>query len=250
LVWLAWRRRGPAALLALSLLPSLNLIPIARWWSPHYLYVPLAFAAMLLAEGAERLGRRAVPVACGVCAILAGASFAAGRHLGSDAALWSREVRAEPACREGQFYLGEVARQERRWDEAAARYEAALAATPAMLAYAPVAAALQNLGAVRLEQGRFGEAAAVYRQALAEAQGERRQRELTHDLATALLQAGDPEQAARLLEPEVARPDAFPQSILVRARALHQLGREDEARALVRRLRQERARSPNLPESE
>jgi tetratricopeptide (TPR) repeat protein len=181
-------------------------------------------------------------VAIGVCAILAVASLASGRHLGSDATLWRREVDAEPCCREGQFYLGEVARQARQWDEAATRYELALAVTPNVLAFAPVVPALQNLGAVRLEQGRFAEAATVLRQALADAQGEDRQRELTHDLATALLQAGDAEQAARLLEPEVARPDAFAQSILVRARALHQLGREDEARALVRRLRQDRAR--------
>ena len=56
--YLAWRRRGPALLMAVALLPSLNLVPVMRWWSPHYLYVPLAFGAMVVADAvSERLAR-------------------------------------------------------------------------------------------------------------------------------------------------------------------------------------------------
>ena len=50
----AWKRRGIALLLALALLPAVQLVPVTRWWSPHYLYVPLAFAALLVAEEIER----------------------------------------------------------------------------------------------------------------------------------------------------------------------------------------------------
>lgn len=234
--WLVWRKRVPAALLAIALLPSLQLVPVMRWWSPHYLYVPLAFAAMLVAQAvASRPGWRPVAAASAACGILAAASLRAGLDYRSDASLWAREVAAEPTCREGQFYLGEVARQARSWEEAADRYEKAVADTPGVLSFVDRLAALQNLGAVRLEQRRFSDAAIVFRSALAEAQGERR-RELTHNLAAALLQAGDPSEAARLLEAEVARPDAFPASILVRAHALRRLGREEEAAALFRRL--------------
>ena len=43
------RRHGRVAwFMALALLPSLQLVPIMRWWSPHYFYLPLAFVAMLL----------------------------------------------------------------------------------------------------------------------------------------------------------------------------------------------------------
>src|SRR5262249_11869342 len=38
----AWKKRGPALLLAVSILPALQLVPVMRWWSPHYLYVPCA----------------------------------------------------------------------------------------------------------------------------------------------------------------------------------------------------------------
>src|SRR5262249_54069512 len=49
-LWLAWRRKGPAMLLALAVLPLLQFVPVTRWWSPHYVYIPLGFVAMLVAE--------------------------------------------------------------------------------------------------------------------------------------------------------------------------------------------------------
>ena len=104
-----------------------------------------------------------------------------------------------------------------------------------MIAFVDRLAAMQNLGAVRLEQHRFSDAAAVFQTALEQAEGQRR-RELTHDLAAAVLQAGDPAQCARLLEEEVARPDALPASIVVRAHALRRMGRDQEAEELYRRL--------------
>jgi hypothetical protein len=57
-----------------------------------------------------------------------------------------------------------------------------------------------------------------------------------HNLAAVALGAGDAAEAARLLESETERRDALPESLLVRARALHELAREPEARELVRRL--------------
>ena len=113
-----------------------------------------------------------------------------------------------------------------------------------MISFVDRLAAMQNLGAVRLEQHRFSDAVTVFRTALEQAEGERR-RELTHNLAAAVLQAGDPAQCARLLEDEVARPDALPASILVRAHALRRLGRDQEAAELLRRLGPEKLGTRN-----
>jgi hypothetical protein len=93
-----------------------------------------------------------------------------------------------------------------------------------------------GLGVAQLEQHRFADASAAFRAALALVTEPSTRRRLTHNLATAELRAGHAEEAAHLLEPEAARPDALPESLFERARALHQLGREDEAGALVRRL--------------
>ncbi|HMI85045.1 MAG TPA: tetratricopeptide repeat protein [Polyangiaceae bacterium] len=233
---LAYRRRGPALLLAIALLPSLQLVPVMRWWSPHYLYVPFAFAAMLIGEWVTARSTAVQRVAVAGASLLATVSFAADLRFENDATLWTAEVRAQPACREGHFYLGEVAREERRWDDAAASYQRAITATPGMMSYVDRIPALQNLGVVRLEQGRWDEARSAFRIALAIAAPGDERRHLLHNLATTELRSGNAEEAARLLETEVARSDALPASIVVRARAVETLGRTDEARALMRRL--------------
>jgi tetratricopeptide (TPR) repeat protein len=271
LLWLAWRRKGPAMLLALSVLPLLQIVPVMRWWSPHYLYIPLGFVAMLIAEAIlGRLPARAIaspapvaktarksrkrqapagatppapePVAYRLWAAIAAAAVLGvvtlleGRRYADDEALWRPEVDATPACKEGQFYLGEVARNRRAWAEAESRYAAAVAPTPGILAYADRAAALQNLGAVRLEQGDLDNARDAFRAALDVTPDPTERRRLVHNLANVALRAGDPAETSRLLEPEVARQDAFPESLYLAAKALHTLGRDDASRVLIRRL--------------
>jgi Tfp pilus assembly protein PilF len=110
-----------------------------------------------------------------------------------------------------------------------------------MLSYVDRVPVLQNLGVVRMEQERFADARAAFRTALAIVSDDGERRQLLHNLATAELRAGNPEEAARLLEDEVARSDALAASIFVRARAVETLGRSDEARALMRRLQLRRA---------
>jgi protein O-mannosyl-transferase len=219
----AYKRRGILLLLFLSVLPSLQLVPVMRWWSPHYAYVPLVFVAMLAGETVDRFGARVKRVAVAALVVLAVITANEGRRYTDDAALWTPEVTAQPACREGHFYLGEVARSAKRWDEAAKHYEAAIAVRPRVIAYVDRRAALQNLGTVRLEQGRFADARMIFIAALDGTSDESARRELTHDLAIATFEAGDPEEAARLLEAEVARPDAMPASVMLRKMALERI---------------------------
>ncbi|WP_441291329.1 tetratricopeptide repeat protein [Sorangium sp. KYC3313] len=243
---LASRRRGVAWLFALSLLPSLQLVPIMRWWSPHYLYVPLAFGAMLLTDAADRHGRRLWALVLVLGVPFTALSLREGRRYASDERLWVPEVSREPACREGQFFLGEVARDARDWEAAASRYERAAAPDADHLSYADELAALQNLGAVRFAQERWADARSAWTSALERSGDDREKRQITHNLAAVALRSGDPAEAARLLEPEAGRVDALPESLLIRARALHDLGREDEAVELVTRLQgmaQKRARA-------
>jgi tetratricopeptide (TPR) repeat protein len=241
-LYLASKRRGPALLLTIALLPSLHVVPIMRWWSPHYLYVPFAFASMLASEwiALQKAALRTWAVAA--TSLLALRTAIADMRFESDVVLWSDEIAAQPACREGHFYLGETAREERRFDDAARAYERAVAPSPGMLSYVDATAALQNLGVVRLELGKLDDARQAFRAALDVVSDEGERRHLLHNLATAELRAGNAEEAARLLEKEVERADALDASIVVRARAVERLGRIDEARALMRRLQ---ARLPN-----
>jgi protein O-mannosyl-transferase len=238
---IAVRRRGPALLFALSLLPSLQLVPVMRWWSPHYVYLALAFVAILASESVDRLRTsvRSAFIMVGVAlAILGAVSFLEDRRFASDATLWRKEVAAQPACLEAHFYLGDVARESRNWALAESHYQAALEPRRDVLAYVDRRSALQNLGTVRLEQRRFEEAKDAFRGALAitRTTDPYARRQLIHDLAVATFRADDAAAAERLLEEETARPDALPASLIVRAMALERLGRDAEAKALRARL--------------
>lgn len=187
--YLAWRRRGPALLLLCALLPSLQLVPVARWWSSHYVYLPLAFASMLLLQAVERWVEPALRWLGPAALALGGIALVDARRYASDESFWSHEVKLEPGCREGHFYLGDAALARGRFDTAAAHYERALASTPGVLSYVDRTAALQNLGAVRLRQGRLEDALDAFRSALDGRLDPTARRHLEHNLKIAELAA-------------------------------------------------------------
>lgn len=175
---LAGKKRGITLLLALSVLPALQLVPVTRWWSPHYLYVPLAFVAMLVA--ARIASMRFAPQTLAI--VLGAVTFYDSRRYVDDTALWTPEA---STCREAQFYLAEVDRDAKRWDAAANHYELALVDRPNLLAFVDRGAAYQNLGAVRFEQRRFADAIAAWQKALDGTTEPQRRAELNYNIASA-----------------------------------------------------------------
>ena len=219
-----------------------QLVPVMRWWSPHYLYIPLAFLALLLGRAVDRwlLDRAAEGSGRAVLGGLAAAgiacfalSFSDSGRYASDERLFRAELEREPACREAEFYLAEVARAAGRYGEAGAHYAHASAPAVGYLAYVDEGAALQNLGAMRFAEGRLDAARTAFTHALARPLDPSEARQLVHNIAVIALAKGEAAEAARLLEPETRRPDAMPQSLAVRARALHELKRDNEARVLL-----------------
>jgi hypothetical protein len=232
---LAWKRRGPAWLFVVALLPSLHLVPLMRWWSPHYLYLPLAFGALWVGDKLDALGKTGVRVAGAIGVFFTALSLQQGFRYESDAALWGPEVERVPECREGQFFLGDAARVAGAWDVAAYRYERAASENAGYLAYVDQAGALQNLGAMRLAQGRLPEANAAWAAALQGSKDPGQKRRLVCNLAALALRSGNPDEALGLLEPELARPNPLPEAIQLSAGALRALGRDRDAAELLRR---------------
>ena len=234
LVLLVAARRGGAVglLTVLSLLPSLQLVSTLRWWSPHYLYLAAAWFLVLVAERLVRRGAVPVALALVVTVVLGVGSWRAGRRYRSDESLWRAEVAAEPACREGQFYLAEVARSKEDFALAALHYEAALRSAPGLLAFVDLDATLTNYGLVLFRLGRLDEARRVFEEALQQPSDEITRRRVTHDLAAVALASGDAPRALELLGPELERADVLPESLVIGARALEALGRDREATEL------------------
>ncbi|MFZ5893599.1 MAG: hypothetical protein ACOY0T_21230 [Myxococcota bacterium] len=228
-------QRRVLGLALLSLLPSLQLVPIMRWWSPHYFYIPLGFLAVLATDLVERRWPRVSPAWLLTLALYSGLSLVDGRRFRNDEALWSPEVARQPACREGQFYLAEVARERGDWQRAALHYERALRPHSSQIAYVDELAAYQNWGAVLIAGRQWAQARDALREALARSGTSDERRRVTHNLALTELRSGDAASAAELLAAEVNQTEPQRESLLVRARALHELGREDEAQDMLRR---------------
>jgi tetratricopeptide (TPR) repeat protein len=183
--YLAYRRKGPALLLLLALMPSLQLVPVMRWWSPHYLYLPLAFAAMLAVEALERWAEGALRWVAPAALALGGLTLLEGARYHDDERFWVREVELEPACREAHYFLGDVARAAGRLQDAVEHYEQALADRPGLLSYVDRAAAMQNLGVTQLQQRQFDDASRTFREALALNLDEKTRGRLQHNLVAA-----------------------------------------------------------------
>ncbi|MEO5727060.1 MAG: hypothetical protein ABI134_23375 [Byssovorax sp.] len=245
---LALRRGGVFACLALSLLPALQLVPVPRFWSAHYAYLPLAFFCLALGSSIPKwLGRARLALttrspsestltrlALILPLALAFWTAGVGRRFVSDSLLWSAEIDRHPACREAHFYLGEVARRRRDFPAAERAYRAALTPTPGVLAYVDRRAAHANLGTVLLELRRAPEARAQFAQALEFPSNEIERRQLRYDFALAALYSGDAPTTITALAEELERPDPLPAAQRLDA-AARQVLAEDAARAPPRR---------------
>ena len=119
-------------------------------------------------------------------------------------------------------------------------------AIPGVLAYADERAAYENLGAVELRAGHWPQARAAFNEALERTQDREQRRRVLYNLALTALRGAEPAEAVRLLAPEAMATDPLPEGLLVRARALHDLGREDEARQMLSLLASVAARREEL----
>ncbi|MCC6899614.1 MAG: tetratricopeptide repeat protein [Polyangiaceae bacterium] len=235
LVALSWRERSLGLLTALALLPSLQLAPTLRWWSPHYLYVAAGWFFALVARRVERRGATTFALTLALTGVLGVLSWRDGRRYRNDDTLWRPEVLREPACREGHFYLADAARA--RGDRVAAlsHFEAALRLEPRVLAFVDLDAALTNYGRVLFEAGRYDHAQSAFEAALERTPDGLARRKLDHNIAAARLASGDPAGAVARLEVEARRPDPLAESLGLYARALDALGRRTEAADVRRR---------------
>lgn len=124
-------------LFAVCLFPALNLLPLPRFYSPHYAYIavaPLAAGVVLITRKVSVPGR---PFAIGfrflaVVWILAmGVStIHAGKRFQSDLTLFAPEVKRDPRFSEGWFYVGNYYRVNGNLNAADSAYDNGLAPAP------------------------------------------------------------------------------------------------------------------------
>ncbi|HOW97526.1 MAG TPA: tetratricopeptide repeat protein, partial [Kiritimatiellia bacterium] len=160
-------RAGFAALCFWALLaPSSSFFPVTgQPVAEHRMYAPLAALVALAATGLWRLARRhergrLFAVAVLVLALALGAAGYRRTALhASRVALWQDTVAKRPGSERGWNSLGQALQDERRFGDALAAYEKAIAIKPTALGYVNAGVALHSMG-------RYEDAARYARQAL------------------------------------------------------------------------------------
>ncbi len=220
--------------LAIALAPGTNIVPLARFSSPHYGYLAVLGVAMLVLLAQQSLDRnipstsRPFKLAIVAWLVIMGAvTFAKGFQFRDNLTLFGTEVKRDPYFSEGHFYLGNYFMQKGENDRAAIEFEAALQNVPHVIAYVDRPAVLINLAGVRLRQARLEEAEQLL-QLAAEAAPAYRMSMIAYDRALVAAQQEDYAAVVDLLNQKNYHWDT-PQPLLVLAKALRKLDRKEEA---------------------
>jgi tetratricopeptide (TPR) repeat protein len=229
-----------AGLLAIMLAPALNLVPLPRFIAPHYTYFAVVGAAAavvaivrtLITTRFEKLLNAGV--ALWILA-MSTTTFLAGRRLHDDVTLFAPEVARDHYFKEGHYYLGDYYFQRGAYEPAQQAYEAALAETPGVLAFVDRTAARLNYAGVLVAQGKLDEADTVLSQ-LSGKVSLPNQQQVDYNRALIAFRKGD---FARTVEFLRGHEWPWREPILMYAAALHKLGRDSEAQAILRGLKRQ-----------
>ncbi len=233
-----WARVLVFAAIALS--PTLNIVPLARFSSPHYAYVAVTGVGATLAL-AIRWARLSVPVLrrSALAAVtvwmltMAGSTFAGGFRFRDDVTLFTPEVERDAHFLEGHQYLGDFFFFGGDLDSARREYEAALDTRPGILAYVDTRAVMNNLAGVHLAGDRPDEADALLR-ALADDARPDELPQILYNRAVIAFRRGDSPAVMELLG-NAAAEWRRPEPLLLLAEASRRMGREAEAVGALRR---------------
>ena len=159
------RRGGAVALgVALAVFPYLLvgnlLVPVGAIFAERFLYLPAAGVCFLVAILVDRYGRPARLAAWGVAAVLAALMFARALDWKSDATIFAATVKNNPASPRALYWLGTIARDEGRADEALSRFDASIRSWPSY------ASPWHDKGLVLASRGDLTEAEAALREAV------------------------------------------------------------------------------------
>ena len=248
-----WRRRTAAGRAALfgwlfflvNLAPVLGPVPMAyqriSWVADHFAYISLVGIAGLAAGGLEWIWRRERIVAGGVLALaalaLAAESRAYAAFFRDEETLWTEALRRNPGAWLAHNNLGKVRLGQGRAAEAAGEFQAALAIEP------DSAEAHANLGNAWQQQGRLDPAVAEYAAALGIDPG---LAGAHYDWGNALLRAGRPFEAAAEYRAALRIRPGYATAENNLGLALHRLGQVDAA---MTHYQTALRLDPNLPEA-
>lgn len=174
-----WRNSHVSVLLILlgiSLLPTLNLLALPRFTSPHYAYLALLPMAglIILARRQKTMYKLITAVLVLWIAIAGYSTVNAGTSFYNDETLFKPQVERDSRFAEGYFYLGYFYQQQNQPDLASTSYQKALQKNNNYIVYVDRSAALINLAGVKYSQKQFSQSQLILQQAYRESPEYRR----------------------------------------------------------------------------
>ena len=151
-------------IIGISLAPSLNIIPLPRFKSPHNSYFAIAgisalvIIALRMPENKKYITRAAKFALALWLAVMTFVTFAGGFQFRNDVSLFQSEVQSDPNFLEGHFYLGNSYLEAGNYSLAANEYEMAISNHSDVIAFVDEVSLFTNLGLAKIYEGNPKEA--------------------------------------------------------------------------------------------
>jgi hypothetical protein len=200
---IGWKNRmlQIISLLGILIAPALDLIPVPRVASPHYLYMVLVAWSILSLIILSRLPNIIYKMTILIWLMTAGVtSFSEGKRFQNDRVFFTAEVERDPNFAEGQYYLGNDYLRSKDYMKAEALFSKAAGPNKGYLAYRDVKSAKINLAGVKLTLGKLDEADRIYESLLSSASPSQRTY-LIYNRALIAYNKGDYGRASDILWP-------------------------------------------------
>ncbi len=208
--------------LAVTLLPTLNLIPVPRINSPHYSFLALPFFLLLIAKFIElqnNLLKKTILAILSIWLCIASyQTIKSGGQFKNDFTFFSTEVMKDKNFSEAYYYLGNYYLKKGDFENAAKNYSIGLQDKPGVITYKDTNSLTVNLATTYLSQGKLNEAENLLNNLLPKA-NESLKSYVLYNLALISQKRGDYEKIIMLLE---ERQWNFPEAYLLLAQAYRQ----------------------------
>jgi len=220
-----------------ALLPSLSIIPLPRFSSPHYGLITLpaigVVGILIYRRLTAHLTRKIFISAIGLwLLVMTVTTFKAGFRFKNDYTLFSPEVAKDDNFREGHFYLGDYFLRKKDYQSAEKHLEAALRTNPKVIAFIDRNAAMTNLAGVYLALEKYPQAEKLLEELIKNSSGSEKLLAL-YNLAVIKERRGDYQGIVTLLKDTLGQWSQT-QPIILYLKALVKSGNLKEAGVILK----------------
>ncbi|MDQ3099339.1 MAG: hypothetical protein M3Q44_06340 [bacterium] len=227
-----------AFLFILSLAPAVNIVPLPRFVSPHYLYFTTVIMSLIFAFILENVRGKSYRISIitmfSVWVFIAAFStYYEGERFNDDKSLFFLEVQSDKHFREGAYYIGRYEFLHKNYSQAEKYLLQAVTYSPGYLSYVDSQAAKNNLALVMLQMNKFEKAEHYFEEVVRENTGRNRENNI-YNLALTKISLNKNIETIVLLEKEIIKnKQGSVEMYIILAQAYSKSGQNDKSEAIL-----------------